>query len=246
MKLHRTLFALAAIFAAVIFPAAAQPSNDIVSAPVYVPDESHMDEPLPDGVIAWDATLKAVDVVDGTDFARFTFSFTNITPNILTILNVHPSCGCTTAELPPVPWQLSPGTSGEIKLSVNLAGKAGILFKTVGVKSDKGKKDLMLRINITPAPVVTTDKPTPPGKKTAEQVVVTADRRETSAARSTASVERVDTDDIRERGYVLNTWQWLEGLAGVDAVSGYGGIDGGLGRERGGVRVIVERHSPSP
>lgn len=70
------------------------------------------------------------------------------------------------------------------------------------------------------------------GKPSDDQVVVTADRRDTAATRSTASVERVDAEDIRERGYVLNTWQWLEGLAGVDAVSGYGGIDGGLGRVR--------------
>src|ERR1043165_2495033 len=80
-----------------------------------------------------------------------------------------------------------------------------------------------------PAPV---PKPTERSPQRDESVVVTADRRDTPAPRSTASVERVDAEDIRERGYVLNTWQWLDGLAGVDAGSGYGGIDGGLGRVR--------------
>jgi mono/diheme cytochrome c family protein len=70
----------------------------------------------------------------------------------VTILNVHPSCGCTTAELPPVPWMLPPGTNSTIRVSVNLAGKSGSLFKTVDVSTDKGKTTLMLRINILPAP----------------------------------------------------------------------------------------------
>ena len=155
MKLHRNFFAAAIlIFAAGVFPAAAQTSNAVATAPVYVPDSTHENDPLPDGVLAFDATLKSVDAFEGSDFARFTFSFTNITPDIVTILNVHPSCGCTTAELPPVPWSLAPGTNGEIKLSVNLAGKQGTLFKTVNFATDKGKRDLMLRINLTPQPVV--------------------------------------------------------------------------------------------
>jgi mono/diheme cytochrome c family protein len=210
MKQLRIHFAVAAIliFAAGIFFAAAQPSATITAAPVYVPDVSHQNDPLPDGVIDWDATLKAVDAFEGQDFAKFTFSFTNVakvfdvgmvtnvitltnfttvtnssfwarlwgksitrvasisydtnavavtnvTPVPITILDVHPGCGCTTAELPPRPWTLPPGTSGEMKFSVNLAGKSGMLFKTVTVTADKGKKDLMLRINLLPPPVVT-------------------------------------------------------------------------------------------
>jgi mono/diheme cytochrome c family protein len=65
---------------------------------------------------------------------------------------VHPSCGCTTAELPRVPWQIPPGGNGQIKLTVNLQGKAGTLFKTVNVTTDHGRKDLILRINILPPP----------------------------------------------------------------------------------------------
>ena len=76
----------------------------------------------------------------------------SILPAMVTVLSVHPSCGCTTAELPPVPWQIPPGGNGQIKLTVNLQGKAGTLFKTVNVTTDHGRKDLILRINILPPP----------------------------------------------------------------------------------------------
>lgn len=186
---------------------AAKPTSSVTAVPatpaVYKPDTSHANEPMPDGVFAWDEILKSVQATNGQAFARFTFSFTNIArnietglatnvtsitnfttvtnksfwghkivyiPNILrttnvmmvtnsitpipvTILSVHPSCGCTTAELPPVPWTISPGSNGLIKVSVNLAGKNGMLFKTVNVATDRGSKTLTLRINILPAPV---------------------------------------------------------------------------------------------
>jgi mono/diheme cytochrome c family protein len=80
-------------------------------------------------------------------------AFTNAQPVPVTILSVHPSCGCTTAELPPVPWTIPPGTNGEINISVNLAGKSGTLFKTVNIATDWGSKTLTLRINIQPPPV---------------------------------------------------------------------------------------------
>ena len=152
MKLRPALFAVATIlgFAAGIFSADAQSSNAVATAAVYVPDSSHANEPLPDGVFAWDALTKAVDTTNEQEFARFTFSFTNITAGNVAILSVHPSCGCTTAELPPVPWLIPAGSNGLIKLAVNLNGKSGTLFKTVNVTTEKGKKDLMLRITMLP------------------------------------------------------------------------------------------------
>jgi mono/diheme cytochrome c family protein len=205
MKLRQSLFSAATIlcFAAGIFSSAAQPSNAVATAPVYVPDYTHAGELLPDGVLAWDELTKAVDATNEQQFARFIFTFTNIAtvhktalvtntvmaakvtaitnryfwvfnqvslstnlvatttvnrdtnavePVVVTILSVHPSCGCTTAELPPVPWQIPPGSNGQIKLTVNLQGKAGTLFKTVNVTTDHGRKALMLRINILPPP----------------------------------------------------------------------------------------------
>lgn len=81
-------------------------------------------------------------------------------------------------------------------------------------------------------PAAENDPSTPNPIVADETLVVTADRRETPIANSTASVAVVDAADDRERGYVLSPWEWLEGIAGVDAVPGSGGIDGGLGRVR--------------
>jgi mono/diheme cytochrome c family protein len=153
MNLPQQFFSIIAtifIFAAGIFSVVAQ-SNTVSTASVYVPDYSHAGEPLPDGVLAWDALTKSVDAAADQDFAHFTFSFTNVTTNIVAILNVHPSCGCTTAELPPTPWLLLPGTNGQFKLRVNLEGKTGMLYKFADVITDKGTKQITLQINILPA-----------------------------------------------------------------------------------------------
>ncbi len=129
-------------------------ASPLSSKPVFVPDTSRSGQPLPDGLLAWDSMMKGTDVVNGLDFARFSFSFTNISAKSITILDVHPSCGCTTAELPPVPWTLPAGTNGQIKIKVNLAGKSGTVFKSVKVTTDQGNKQLMLKITILPPPPV--------------------------------------------------------------------------------------------
>jgi mono/diheme cytochrome c family protein len=144
MKTQRIFSVVSIVFSIVgSFTAIAQPSNP-------APDYSHANEVLPDGIIAWDALTKTTDATNGQDYARFIFSFTNSGTSAVTILNVHPSCGCTTAELPPVPWMIPAGSAGQIKLSVNLQGKSGTLFKTVNVTTDKGSKTLTLHINILP------------------------------------------------------------------------------------------------
>jgi mono/diheme cytochrome c family protein len=134
----------------------APPPPVATTPPVYVPDMSHANDPLPDGVLAWDELMKATDAAAAQAQAHFTFNLTNISPNNVAIVNVHPSCGCTTAQLPPLPWILAPGTNGQIKITVNLAGKTGTLFKTVKVTTDKGNKTLTLRINILPAAIPNT------------------------------------------------------------------------------------------
>jgi mono/diheme cytochrome c family protein len=210
MKLTRTTFFVAAgIFLIGAKAPATEPApatNTIVTTkPVYVPNTAHANEPLPDGILAWDALSKSTDAAADQKMAHFIFNFTNIANNIdlglatnvtsitnftivtnasfwarlwgekitrvasivsntnivtvtnsitpipVTILSVRPSCGCTTAELPPLPWTLASGTNGQISLSVNLQGKSGSLIKTVNVSTDKGSKTLMLHINILPA-----------------------------------------------------------------------------------------------
>jgi cytochrome c553 len=149
--------ALAGILSVALTCAAAETNTAVSSSAVYVPDTTHANEPLPDDILAWNALSQTVDATNEQEFSYFTFTFTNISSKNITILNVHPSCGCTTAELPPVPWLLLPGTNGEMKITVSLFGKsdrAGELFKQVTIQTDQGIKDLLLRINVlTPPPM---------------------------------------------------------------------------------------------
>ncbi len=168
------------IFAATGLFAAENNSTNVtvVTPPVYVPDTSHANEPLPDGVLAWASLTQQTNVPDGTEQAHFVFSFTNIaiaadvtlvtnnadmakvtaitnavTPVPVTILGVRPSCSCTVAELPPLPWTIQPGDGGEFGASVDVRGRSGTQIKTVTVSTDKGSKDLQMVITILP-PVV--------------------------------------------------------------------------------------------
>jgi cytochrome c553 len=136
-------------------PAPVIPSAPVATTPVYVPDTSHQNDPLPDGILAWDGVQKNVVVSADKDLAPFSFSFTNITKGNVTIMDVHPSCGCTKAEHPPTPWTIPAGGVGRFTAEVNLniAGHGGTLFKTVMVTTDKGRKQLLLTITVTP-PVV--------------------------------------------------------------------------------------------
>jgi mono/diheme cytochrome c family protein len=84
----------------------------------------------------------------GANEAHFIFNFTNVLSTNITILNVHPSCGCTTAQLPPLPWTIAPGTNGQIGVTVNLAGKSGTVSKSVTVNTDKGMKILSVKITL--------------------------------------------------------------------------------------------------
>jgi len=74
----------------------------------------------------------------------------SITPVPVTIVSVRPSCGCTTTKLPPLPWTLAPGTNGQIEASVNLPGQPSTLYKSLNVYTDKGSKNLLLKINLQP------------------------------------------------------------------------------------------------
>ena len=157
MKLNRMILFAAApvVFAVGIFSIAAQTSNNVTTAPVYVPDMTHASDPLPDGIFTWDALSKTTNAAADQAEAHFKFSFTNVSPGNVAIVTVHPSCGCTTAQLPALPWLVASGTNGQIPITVNIAGKSGMLPKFVDVSTDKGTKRLNLMINILP-PVLPT------------------------------------------------------------------------------------------
>jgi mono/diheme cytochrome c family protein len=159
MKLRRTFvcgIAGVVLAGGKLFAADVSPTNPVVTTPpVYVPDTSHANEPMASGVLAWDSTMKETNAPASASSASFVFSFTNVSPGNVVILNVHTSCGCTTAQLPPLPWIIPAGTNGQIGAIVNFAGKSGTLLKTMTVTSDKGFQTLMLKITILP-PVIPT------------------------------------------------------------------------------------------
>jgi len=157
MKLNRiVLLAVVglALIGAAAFVAAQSASNAVVTTPpVYVPDISRANQPMPEGILAWDELTKSTDAPADQPTAHFIFSFTNISSGNVVILDAHGSCSCTVTELPQRPWMIPSGSNGQIGATVDLRGKSGTLFKTVTVSTDKGSKQLMLRINMLP-PVI--------------------------------------------------------------------------------------------
>jgi cytochrome c553 len=101
--------------------------------------------------LIWDSETKATNIITGESEAHFTFNFTNVTSTNVTILSVRPSCGCTTAQLPPLPWVVAPGTNGQIGIKVNITAKSGTLSKTITVGTDKDSEILSVKINIDPS-----------------------------------------------------------------------------------------------
>jgi cytochrome c553 len=159
MKLSRAvLFAFAGIvfLTAELFAAGIQSTNGTVTTqPVYVPDTSHSSDALTDSIFTWDVPARETNAPADAASAHFVFNFTNVSGGNVTILDVHPSCSCTTAELPPMPWTIPPGSNHQIGVSVDLRGKSGTFFKTVHVSTDKGSRDLLIKITILP-PVIAT------------------------------------------------------------------------------------------
>jgi len=155
MTLRQIVFLTAGVFFSVALFAAGiadTNSNQVTTAPVYVPDTTHENDPLPDGVFVWNSLMLATNISADADKANFLIAFTNISLDKVAIMDVHPSCGCTTAEVPQAPWIIPAGGSGQIPVSVNvtITGNQGTLFKSVKISTDKGSKDVYLRISFQP------------------------------------------------------------------------------------------------
>ena len=103
--------------------------------------------------LIWDSKIKTTNIVSGEKEAHFTFAFTNVSSSNVTILSVHPSCGCTTAQLAPLPWVIAPGTNGQIGIKVSVVATSGALSKTITVDTDKDFERLTVKIVIDPPPV---------------------------------------------------------------------------------------------
>lgn len=102
-----------------------------------------------DSFLNWDNAVQTVTVINDTNAAHLTFNCANISSGDVTITNVQPSCGCTTAKLPPLPWTIAPGANGRIDITVNIANDSGTISKTVLIETDRGSNVLEARITIS-------------------------------------------------------------------------------------------------
>ena len=129
---------------------------------------------LPDHILAWDSEVKEFNAKQGDAEARFTFYFTNVSKSEVVINSASASCGCTVPKMPQLPWTNAPGATGEIPVTMNLAGKSGIVFKTVTVNTDKGPKTLTVKVAFEqpPPPVAMT-----PELRVKNQDLAKADRQ---------------------------------------------------------------------
>jgi len=129
---------------------------------------------LPETVIAWDSGDKAVTVDAGTPTANFSFSFTNVSAKPVVVSGVRTSCGCTTAQLPAMPWTIPAGSNEVLHITMTLAGKQGTIPKSVTFSTDKGTKHLMVRTTILP---LTTASGMVPGAREQNQMLARMDRQ---------------------------------------------------------------------
>lgn len=79
------------------------------------------------------------------DSAVHVFQFTNTSSNPLIISAAKGSCGCTVPQYPKEPIQ--PGSTGEIKVKFNSAGKKGQNTKTVTLTANTIPAETILKIH---------------------------------------------------------------------------------------------------
>jgi mono/diheme cytochrome c family protein len=108
---------------------------------------------LPTGpLLVFDSDTKQYDASPGEAAAPFVFNLTNVWTNEIVIDRVQASCGCTTASMPAVPWHIPPSGGGQVHAQVNLAGKMGLITKTLTFRTSVGPRIAYLKVNIPAAP----------------------------------------------------------------------------------------------
>jgi mono/diheme cytochrome c family protein len=117
-------------------------------------------------VLVWDALNKEYTAKAGETTNLFTFSATNISQSVVYIEKLTPSCGCTVAKLPAEPWRLDAGSNGQVHISINFAGKYGLVTKFIRVdgweeagegpkrQTNKLTQNLIIKIHLPEPPAV--------------------------------------------------------------------------------------------
>jgi mono/diheme cytochrome c family protein len=140
-------------------PVAAQQSQPQVIHPI--PSPAAGQAPLEAPTLVFETEPQQYNAAPGDQVAAFTLRVTNVWTNEIVIDSVRASCGCTTASLPANPWRIPPGGSGRVHAQVRLAGKMGLVTKTLSFYTSVGIRVVSLKVNIPP--------PADAGKLTAEE-----------------------------------------------------------------------------
>jgi hypothetical protein len=102
----------------------------------------------PAEALQWDAASRKCVPKPGEVSASYEFTATNVSKEDVSINALKTSCGCTVAQLPSTPYKLAPGSNVTINVSMNFAGKSGLITKRVTVESTAGSKDLLVSADI--------------------------------------------------------------------------------------------------
>jgi hypothetical protein len=132
--------------AQVVAPESHQPSGD----PAPQGPRGAEISPLPGGILAFNTESNETDVVDSEGLAHFTFDFTNLSRQDVTIVAVDTSCRCTTAETPALPWTIAPQATGKIPVMMDTEHETGRDLETVTVTTLQGTKELTVVVVIPP------------------------------------------------------------------------------------------------
>lgn len=136
-------------------PNTVPPPGGIPITPSTLPNLQASVPTTPPNALVWDSEMKELVAEANTTNALIVFNFTNVHTGDVIIKMVRPSCGCTTMQLPPMPWTIPPGASEQITASLDLRGKSGVLTKSVTVDSSSGYKSLLFKVTV-PMQLVTT------------------------------------------------------------------------------------------
>lgn len=101
-----------------------------------------------DTLLEYDATHKDIHPDSRSEKVELFFEIANPTLEPITITTIMPSCGCTAAKSPELPWTLNPGKADLLHLTVDLMGKSGVISKSVTVLSTAGRKSLSFKLHI--------------------------------------------------------------------------------------------------
>jgi hypothetical protein len=104
--------------------------------------------------LKWDQPQQKLSVKPGEKAVSAKYRFTNSSTSPVTIVDVRPSCGCTTATLAKKTY--APGESGEIDAKLNFAGHTGHQEKWIYVTTNSaGTEPMLLTLAVDIPPDIT-------------------------------------------------------------------------------------------